>query len=128
MWIWDRSPSSELHLHQANLDLLVLTGFLLAQARGHRLRLCTLVSGPEQKGPARAFLKALVDQARLPASTTVHVAEGPFAALLAEAPPADLHAFGLGPEAPRARLEKTCAALGAGALWLRDSGHESALA
>ena len=128
VWISDRSPTWALHLHQANLDLLVLTGFLLAQARGHRLRLCTVVTDPEQKEPARAFLNALVDQARLPAGTSVHVAEGRFAELLAEAPPADLHLFGLGPAAPRAGLEQTCAALDAGALWLRDSGHESALA
>jgi hypothetical protein len=128
VWISDRSPTWELHLHQTNLDLLVLAGYLLAEARGHRLRLCTVVAEESQKEPARAFLAALVDQARLPRESSVHVAVGRFADLLADAPPADLHLFGLGPEAPRDRLTGTAAALGAGALWLRDSGHESALA
>ena len=128
VWISDRSPDWRLQLHQANLDLPVLVGFLLATAKHEPLRLCMVVRDDLQKERARRFLEDLIDQARLPAGTTAHVAHGDFLALLPEAPKARTHIFGMPPVVDKERLEQIRARLGTACLWLRDSGHESALA
>jgi amino acid transporter len=128
VWLSDRAPEWRLELHQANLDLPVLVGFLLATGRGVPLRLCMVVRDDLTKERARRFLEDLIDQARLPAGTTAHVAHGDFLSLLGEAPRAELHLFGMPPEVNKERLEQIRSRLGAPCLWLRDSGHESALA
>ena len=128
VWISDRSPDWALKLHQANLDLPVLIGFLLSTARNEPLRLCMVVRDDLQKERARRFLEDLIDQARLPKGTTAHVAHGDFLTLLSQAPKAGTHIFGLGPDVEKVRLEAIRGRLGAACLWLRDSGNESALA
>lgn len=128
VWISDRAPQWRLELHVTNLDLPVLVGLLLAEAWQAELRLCTSPRDPADAAAAEAFLRAVVDQARLPRRTTVHVLPGPFAAALTQAPPADLHLFGMPPALSRARLDEVAAACQGSCLWLLDSGHESALA
>lgn len=128
VWISDRAPQWRLELHVTNLDLPVLVGLLLAEAWQAELRLCTSPRDPADAAAAEAFLRAVVDQARLPAHTTVHVLPGPFPAALAAAPAADLHLFGMPPTLSRARLDEVAAACQGSCLGLLDSGHESALA
>ena len=128
VWLSDRSPDWKLELHVANLDLPVLVGFLLSQAWGAELRLVTAVRDPAQVADARRFLLRLVDLARLPADTQVHVGEGDFLGALARAPAADLHLFGMPPVIAKQRLVDVQEACGGATLWLLDSGRESALA
>jgi len=128
VWIGDRSPDWKLRLHQTNLDLPVLTGFLLAEAWGAQLRLRMVVRDPRSAAEARAFLQRLVDQARLPPSTSVHVGSGSFMDALARSAAADLHLFGMPPVAKKERLRQIRDAARGGCLFLMDSGEVSALA
>jgi amino acid transporter len=128
VWVGDRSPTWEIGLRIANLDLPLLAGMLLATWRDGRLRLATAVADPEQIAPARAFLDTLVELGRLPGDTERRVAPLPFAEALEEAPAADVTLLGLpltprvdGIRAIRDRVGGTC-------MFLKDSGRESVLA
>lgn len=128
IWLSDRSPEWQLQLHLANLDLPVLIGYLLSQACGAQLRLRSVVRDPEQVAAGAAFMHALIDQARLPSSTTVHVTTGDFIAALKDAADADLNLFGMPPQISKERLGTLHAASGGSCLWLMDAGVASALA
>jgi solute carrier family 12 (sodium/potassium/chloride transporter), member 2 len=108
--------------------LLVLVGFLLVEVWGAQLRLRMVVRDPDNRAAAKRFLQDLVDQARLPEDTTVHVGTGAFDDALRSARSADLHLFGMPPSISKARLREIQAATGGSCLWLLDSGRESALA
>lgn len=128
VWISDRSPDWKLDLHTTSLDLPVLVGLLLAQAWGARLHLRCAVRDPASAEPARAFLLRLVDQARLPKGTQIHVSTSSFEEALAQEPRADLHLLGMPPALAKARLAQLRDCSGGACLWLLDSGQESALA
>lgn len=128
VWISDRSPTWEIGLRIANLDLPLLAGMLLATWKGGRLRLATAIADPDQAKAAAGFLQALVELGRLPGDTERRVYPASFADALAQAGPADVTLLGL-PATPdleairaiRARVGGTC-------VFLKDSGRESVLA
>ncbi len=128
VWISDRSPDWALRLHQANLDLPVLIGYLLAVDWGARLRLRTVVRDASSLDAGRHFLRDLVDQCRLPATTTVHVTSGDFMDALRAVDSPDLTVLGISAALSSARLRTIQAATQSSCLWLLDSGSESALA
>ena len=128
VWLSDRSPDWALQLHLANLDLPVLMGFLLAESWGAQLRLRMVVRDPTAKEAGRRFLRELVDQARLPKGTRIHVGAGDFLEALGSAGRADLRIFGMPPSITQARLAEIQRAADSSVLWLLDSGRESALA
>jgi amino acid transporter len=128
VWLSDRSPDWPLRLHNANLDLPVLTGMLLAKARGGRVRLITVVPEDMAAEPARAFMERLCGEGRLPRDTITEVIRSDFLTAVEHCPYADIHLFGLGPEVDAGRLEELRDAAGGAALFLRDSGQESVLA
>ncbi len=127
VWLSDRSPSWDLKLHTANLDLPILAGWLLSTAWESELHLHTVVKDPEHRAGGEAFLRHLRNAARL-RHASAQVLEGEFLACLAEAPPASLHVFGVAPNATLHGLEAVAKATGHQALFLLDSGRESALA
>ncbi|MCB9779593.1 MAG: hypothetical protein H6742_13600 [Alphaproteobacteria bacterium] len=127
VWLSDRSPDWKLELHQMNLDLPVLSGFLLSQAWKAELVICTAVRDPHQVAAAERFLAGLVDQARLPKGTRIQVTEGDFGVALRQAG-ADLHLFGMPPRLEKQRLDEIRRMAGGSCLWLLDSGGESVLA
>jgi len=128
VWLSDRSPEWELGLKVANTDLPVLLGMLLATPDAGRIRLCTAVRDPSEEENARAFLAALIDQGRLPASTTANVSTSPFMEALESAGPADIHLLGLPEIIDLERLREIRDAVDGPCLFLRDSGQESLLA
>ncbi len=128
VWLSDRSPEWALELHSQNLDLPVLLGLLLAEHWQAPLRLQMVVRDPADADRARAFLRDLIDQARLPSTTLVAVASGSFDDCLRSAPPAGLHLFGMPMQARVERLQQIRDHLGCACLFLLDSGRESALA
>ena len=127
VWLSDRSPDWALELRLANLDLPVLVAYLVAQAWDASLCLHTVVRDPADRHGADSFLRALVDQARLPAGTAVQVSEGDFHAAV-EASEASLAVLGLSPVATLASLHAVRDRAGCPCLFLLDSGQESALA
>lgn len=129
VWLSDRSPDWSLHLHNANLDLLVLIGYLLVRShQGARLRLATVIRDGDQRDAAAGFLQAVVDQGRLPRGTATEVLEGDFLTLVRAAGAADVHLFGLPDRIDHARLLQIRNAAHGACLFLRDSGKESLLA
>ncbi|MCA9494208.1 MAG: hypothetical protein KC621_29980, partial [Myxococcales bacterium] len=127
VWLSDRSPSWELGLHVTNLDLPVLIAWLLTRRQKGRIRLATVLRDEEQRAAATAFLEDLVELGRL-ANTTIHVLSGSIDERLRDAPPSDLHVLGMPETVDLARLLQLRDAAGGPCLFVRDSGHESALA
>lgn len=128
VWLSDRSPDWELGLKLVNTDLPVLLAWLLTRRHHGHIRLCTAIRDPRQLVAAEAFLKALVDQGRLPPDTAVTVSTQPFLEALRTAPPADLNLMGLPATIELDRLHAIRDAAGGPCLFLQDSGQESLLA
>lgn len=127
VWIRDRSPDWNLRSELGNMDLSILTAYKLRLNWKAHLRLITVIRDDSQEEAARAFMRELMDLARLP-HTEVVVAKGPFSEYLPNAPQADLSIFGL-PEEPdfefgRMVVRETRSSC----LFALDSGRESALA
>lgn len=127
VWTRDRSPDWRLSWDIGNLDLAILTAWMLRLNWGAQLRLITAVSDPDEAGRARDYLDRLVELARLGEADRV-VGEAGFQDFLDRAPAADVNILGLSPyldfDFARAMVERT----GSTCLFVRDSGEESALA
>jgi solute carrier family 12 sodium/potassium/chloride transporter 2 len=128
VWLSERSPDWALTIHNANLDLPVLFGYLLARQPGARIRLATVVRAIEDRADAFAFLHRLIEQGRLPEDTETHVGEGSFIPAVQSSPYADVHLFGLPTTIDRDRIEEIRDASGGACVFLLDSGQESLLA
>lgn len=128
VWLSDRHPDWSIGLHETNLDLPVLLGFLLATAWQGRMTLVTAVHEAEAVAPARRFLSEVCEQCRLPENTGVDVSSDPFMDHLRARRNADIHLFGLAPGVQRDRMLAIAEASGGACLFLMDSGRESALA
>ena len=127
VWLSERSPSWELSLHVANLDLPVLMAYLLTRPLEGRIRLATVLRQASDREAAQGFLDDLIELGRLPHSSG-HVLEGSLAERLADAPPSDLHIFGLSAQVDLDRMTKMHSDIQAPCLFVLDSGQESALA
>lgn len=128
VWLSERSPDWRLNMHNANLDLPVLIGYLLSRHPGASLRLATVVRSIDDRAAANEFLQRLIDQGRLPNATDVFVGEGEFLAAAATSPYSDIHLFGLPTTIDKARIVEIRDACGGACLFLLDSGQESILA
>jgi hypothetical protein len=128
VWLSERSPDWALNMHNANLDLPVLIGYLLGSQPGTKLRLSTVIRTIEDRSEANSFLLRLSDQGRLPRNTEVHVGEGAFIDAASESPYSDIHIFGLPTTIDKRRLAAIRDACGGACLFLLDSGQESILA
>lgn len=129
LWVTDRSPDWPLKMELGDLDLCILMAYLLKRNwAGATLTLITVVSDAGQSSEAKDFLSRLVELARLPKDTRIHVANGEFRTYLSQAPQADLNVFGLPPEVDFAFIRSTLDETGASCAFLLASGEESALA
>jgi solute carrier family 12 (potassium/chloride transporters), member 9 len=129
VWVSDRSPDWQLGLRLANLDLSVLLAYQLYNTwPGQRFRLCSVVSDPEQAPHGKAFLRGLIDDARLPPDAETWVRDGRFLDRLADAPPADLQILGVPQRISLDFMKEVVQKTRSSCLFVRDSGRESALA
>lgn len=128
LWVRDQSPDWHLGLRLANLDLAILFAYQIGRNWNGKIRMVTVVRDADERENAEAYLRQLIDESRLPASTELHVLEGTFLEGLDEAPHADLHIVGLAPKVDRKFLERLTVVTGSSILFVRDSGRESALA
>ncbi|MEO0605583.1 MAG: amino acid permease, partial [Myxococcota bacterium] len=127
VWLSDRAPDFHLTLHVANLDLPVLLAYVLTQPVGGRIRLTSVIRKHRHLKPAEQFLNDLIRLGRLPGATA-HVLGGTLAQRLDDAPPTDVHIFGLSDEFDLDWLKQVQATTGEPCLFVMDSGQESALA
>lgn len=128
LWVHERSPNWEIHMELGNLDLCILTSYLLQRNWNARLNLITIVPDDSQVAPAREFLRQLIEWTRLPANTETFVASGDYRNHLATAPEADLHVFGIPDNLDFPYLRSFVGETRSSCMFLMGSGVESALA
>lgn len=129
VWASDQSPEWTLGLRLANLDLTVLLAYqIFRNWNADALRLLTVARAADQAANARAYLRRLTDDARLPPGTEQWVRTGSFLDHLPEAPRADLQVLGLPREVDARFMQRVVQLTGSSCLFVRDSGRESALA
>lgn len=127
VWIHDRTPDWSISMDIGNLDLSLLIAFKLKRNWDGRIRLITVVEDERERAPAQRFLERLIELARLPDTEPLAVA-APFRDFVPRAPQADINVFGLRPEADFDAMRTLVRATRSSALFVRDSGQESALA
>ncbi len=128
VWISDQSPEWGLGLRLPNLDLSLLLAYQVWRNWNARLRLLTACREASEIGNAHRYLDRLTEDARLPGDTQHWVTAGAFLEKLAGAPEADLSVLGLAREVDKPILEQIVHRTRSSCLFVRDSGHESALA
>ena len=128
IWASDQSPEWELGLRLPNLDLSVLLGHQIQRQWKGSLRLLTTCREIEEVENARAYLRRLVEDARLPKHTQKWVESGAFTDTLLEAPEADINVLGLAEKVNYELLQEIVRKTRSSCLFVRDSGRESALA
>lgn len=128
VWIRDQSPDWEVGLRLSNLDLNLLLAYQLVRNWQGTMTLITLVADPDEKVNGEAFLARLINFGRMPRQTQTIVEVCTLEQFLPKAPQADLHIFGLQQQINLAFAERMVAATNASCIFVRGSGHESALA
>lgn len=128
VWVREQSPTWQLGLRMANLDLTVLLAYQIHRNWRGPLRLLMACPDPEEEERAETFLERLIDDARLPDETETWVTAEPFERVVPHAPRADLNVFGLARQVDRDMLRRLVQQTGSSCLFVRDSGRESALA
>lgn len=129
LWIPDQGPDWSMKMDFTDLDLAILLAYrMLDSWEDANLTVIAAVEQESEKEKAQRFLSRLIDLARLPANTAVHVADGDFGRFASSAPQADLNVFPLPAELDAEFLWSLRDATGSTCLFTQDSGDESALA
>lgn len=119
LWLRDKSP---------NWHLAVLIALQLQLNWEGKINLVT--AAPDVKNNRRMynFLEHLSDQARMPSMTEFHVLNGEFKETTQKAPAADINIFGLAKTLQLDFIRAVPELTKSSCLFVKDSGHESALA
>ena len=129
LWVTDRSPEWRIQMELGNLDLCILTAYLLKRNWGAQLNLITTISDAGQVEKAKDFLVRLTELARIPsAGTSLHVFQDAFPDCVSRAPQADLNIFGVPNEVEFSFFRSMVEESRASCAFLLASGEESALA
>ena len=128
VWASPQGPAWQHDLRKSNLDLAILMAYQISQNWRGRINLCMAVADEPTAKQGTQFLTELIDLARLPSQTEVHVIAAPFMQAVQSAPQADLSTFGL-PKEPDLRFyQEIVSVVDGSCIFIRDSGEESALA
>ncbi|MCL4832346.1 MAG: hypothetical protein KJZ86_07895 [Caldilineaceae bacterium] len=128
VWIRDQSPDWEVGMRLTNLDLSLLLAYQLVQNWHGQMNLITVVQNEDDRFHGQIFLDTLVRLGRMPRNTRTIVAAGSLAAYLPDGPQADLNIFGLQTPVDLHFMHRMVEQTDASCIFVRDSGHESALA
>jgi amino acid transporter len=127
VWLPDAGPDWELTTQPGESDLELLLAYKLRRNWDASLRVIARVDNDQQRPRARAYVDGLLDLARLPhARGMVTKLEPPIKH--GAAPEADLHLLWLGEQPDYGRMVTIRENLAGSCLFIRGSGHESALA
>ncbi|MGH1363967.1 MAG: amino acid permease [Calditrichia bacterium] len=118
LWLREKSP---------NWHLAVLMGLQLQLNWGGKLNLIASAETEEDSQRIHEFLERLSDTARLPSMTNFHVVIGNFQETIEAAPKADVNIFGLGEKPSFDFMRGVVNKTNSSCLFVKDSGHESAL-
>jgi solute carrier family 12 sodium/potassium/chloride transporter 2 len=119
IWLRDKSP---------NWHLAILLALHLQSNWDADIHLLTVTNDASEKERLHRFLSRLSDEARLPSSTEHHVLTGNFESIFAIAPKADLQIFGMTGGFSIDGLRKVAELADSSAIFVNDSGEESAFA
>ncbi len=119
LWLRDKSP---------NWHLAVLVALQLQLNWDGKINLITSTTEENEKKKAQHFLERLSDQARMPSLTEFHVLTGDFKSVMKKAPAADINVFGLAGNLQLDFIREVPELINSSCLFIKDSGHESALA
>lgn len=128
VWIRDQSPDWHLGLRLANLDLSLLMAYQICRSWNGQIRFLTVCEDEADVDEAEAYLEQLIEDARLTRYGHSWVRAGNFMEQVKRAPRADLNIFGLARDVDQEFLRKLVRQTAHSCLFVRDSGHESALA
>jgi solute carrier family 12 (sodium/potassium/chloride transporter), member 2 len=129
VWLSDRSPKWTPKMHDTNVDLPVLVGWLAVSAWEGDLSLATAVRDGGDREAASEFLREVVGACRLPAATRIEVSQDiSFLSVVASHPTADLSILGMPTTIDVERLTAIADAGEGAALFLMDAGRASAFA
>ncbi|MGK2885911.1 MAG: amino acid permease, partial [Rhodococcus sp. (in: high G+C Gram-positive bacteria)] len=95
LWVPDQGREWKLDMEFPNLDLAILLAYRLADSWNGALNVIATIDDAAHEERAQEFLVRLVELARLPAATSVHVADGDFGRYASQAPHADINVFPL---------------------------------
>ncbi|OQY46155.1 MAG: hypothetical protein B6242_08535 [Anaerolineaceae bacterium 4572_78] len=121
LWLRDKSP---------NKHLAILIALHIRLNWEGKINLITVAGDDSDKEYQRlyAFLEHISSEARLPSMTELYVLPGPFEETLKTAPHADINILGLSPDTvPIKFIRKAPELVKSSCIFVRDSGHESAL-
>ncbi len=119
LWLRDKSP---------NWHLAVLLALQLQLNWGGKINLVTVANKNEDEARLLKFLNRLSDMTRLPSMTEFHVITADFKEAIKNAPKADINIFGIGEDLPFEFMRETTELTNSSCLFVKDSGHENALA
>ncbi len=128
VWLRDQSPAWEVGLRLGNIDLSLLLAYQLVRNWQGQMNLITIVADPDEQANGEKFLADLINFGRMPRNTRPIVEIGSLDECLPRSPEADLNIFGLQQRVDLAFTERMVTATNASCIFVRDSGHESALA
>lgn len=128
VWVRDQSPEWELGLRLANLDLAVLFAYQIWTNWRGTIRLVTACRETTSLSMAKRYLEQLAEDARLPQNTECVVLDGEFSEALVKSPKADIQILGLSDRIDKEFMNSVVMQTHSSALFVRDSGRESALA
>ena len=127
VWVRDQGPDWELDMHLGNIDLALLSAYLLRQNWHARIEVVTAVADASELNHARHYLHYLVEMARL-RHTDVRVEQGAFLDVVAASGHSDLHIVGFPKAVNMSFVERVMNRARAACLFVRDSDRENVLA
>ncbi len=129
VWIKSQGPDWKIQ-EQANKqssDLALLIAYKLKVNWDAHIRLITVIEDESERVKAMAYLRAIIDLARLPIETPM-VLDGRFNDQLENAPLADVNIFGLSPGQEVEFYKEMASKVDTTCLFVLDSGHENIFA
>ncbi|MFQ5575991.1 MAG: amino acid permease [Anaerolineae bacterium] len=127
VWMREQTPDWQVGLRLPNLDLSLLLAYQVARNWRGQINLITVVADEAERANAGRYLHQLMDLGRMPRGTQAVVAVEAFDTFLEHAPVADLNIFGLQQRVNIKFMQRMMAQTEASCIFVRDSGHESAL-
>lgn len=124
VWIRSRAPEWNIHDGEHNPDLALLTAYKLQKNWNAKIRLITVTEKKEEMEKAEAFLKDMIDLARLPIKETI-VRNGTFKERLKDVPLADINILGIFPGKELEYYREMALEINTSCLFIMDSGHEN---
>jgi len=116
------------HLGSPNRDLAILVAMQLTQNWDGYLRLISVANEEEDPDMIELALNKMIDRARLPSLTEIHVFKGNFSETIDKAPTADINIFGTPRDLKCDTLHEISKITYSSCLFVKDSGEESIFA